>query len=264
MTAGMVRAEWTKLRTLPSTAWLLAAAVGLTVAAGAGAAASVDAGFCGRSGPACPADLTKLSLTGIWLGQAVVAVLATLAVTNEYGTRMIATTLAAYPRRVPVLLSMAGVVTALVLGAGTLAVAGSLLAARVILPGNGFTAGSAFPSLSLTTGATLRAGAGTVLYLALVALLSLGIGAIVRDTGGAVATVLGLLYLFPLVAMLVSDPGWREWLDRLGPASAGQAIQATVGLDDLPIGPWAGLGVLAGWAAAALVLAAVAIHARDA
>lgn len=261
---AVLRAEWTKLRTLPSTAWLLLAAVGLTVAVSAGVAAGVETDSCGGTGPECPADLTRLSLTGIWLGQAVVAVLAALSVTNEYGTRMIAVTLAAHPRRVPVLLAKAGVVTALVLGTGALAVAGALLAGWAILPTGGFTAGSGYPWLSLTTGSTLRAGAGTVLYLGLIALLSLGIGTIVRDTGGAIATVLGLLYLFPLATLLISDPDWREWLERVGPATAGRAIQATAGLEQLPVGPWAGLGVLAGWSAAALLLAGAILHTRDA
>lgn len=260
----MLHAEWTKLRTVPSTAWLLLGTVGLMIAVGAAAAVGPDTDSCGVVGPECPADLPRLSLTGIWLGQAVVAVLAALAVTNEYGTGMITATLTAHPRRVPALLAKAGVVTALALGAGTLAVAGSLFAGWAILPTGGFTAGSGHPWLSLTTEPTLRAGAGTVLYLGLVAVLSLGIGTIVRDTAGAVATVLGLLYLFPLATMLVSDPDWRDWLERIGPATAGRAVQATTGLEQLPIGPWAGLAVLAGWAVAALLLGAVALHTRDA
>lgn len=260
---AMLHAEWTKLRTVASTAWLLLATVGLTVAASAAAAAGVDTGSCGPAGE-CPADLTRLSLTGIWLGQAVVAVLAVLAVTSEYGTRTIATTLTAYPHRVPALLAKAGVVTALALAAAVPAVAGSLLAGWAILPGGGFTAGSGLPWLSLTDSSTLRAGTGTVLYLVLVAVLSLGIGTIVRDTGGAVATTLGLLYLFPLATLLINDPDWRDRLDRIGPSTAGQAIQRTAGLAELPIGPWAGLGVLAGWAAAALLLGALALRARDA
>lgn len=261
---GTLHAEWTKLRTIPSTVWLLLGTVGLTVAVSAGVAAGVDTRFCAEAGPECPADLTRVSLTGIWLGQAVVAVLSALVVTNEYGTRMIATTLTAHPRRTAVLLTKASVITGLVLGAGVLAVAGSLLAGWAILPSGGFTAGSGYPWLSLTDGSTLRAAAGTVLYLGLVGLLSLGIGAIVRDTGGAVATILGLLYLFPLATILIGDPHWREWLNRLGPATAGQAVQATTGLDQLAIGPWAGLGVLAAWAAAALLLGAMTFQARDA
>ena len=87
----------------------------------------------------CTADTAKLSLTGIVLGQAIVAMLAVLAISSEYGTGMIRITLAAMPRRAAVLAAKAAVVTGLVLAAGTVAVLGAVLAGRLILPGNGFT-----------------------------------------------------------------------------------------------------------------------------
>lgn len=258
-----VHAEWTKLRTVPSTWWLVLAAVAVTVAVSAGAAASVDVSLC-PSPRECFEDTTRLTLTGVVLGQAAVAVFAVLAVTNEYGTRMIQTTLAAVPHRVTVVLTKAGVVTGTVLAAGTLGVAGSLLAGRVILPGNGFTPANGYPPLSLADGPTLRAAAGSVLYLGLIALLSLGIGTIARDTAGATITVLTLLYAVPIATALVSDPLWSERLHRVGPTTAGLAIQATTGLERLPIGPWAGLGVLAAYAAAAVLLGAWLFAVRDA
>jgi ABC-2 type transport system permease protein len=143
-------------------------------------------------------------------------------------------------------------------------VAGSLLAGRWILQVNGFTAAAGYPPLSLGDGPTLRAAAGSVLYLGVVALLRLGIGMIVRDTAGAATTVLAVLYLVPLASLLVSDPLWRERLLRSGPTTAGQAIQATTELAQLPIGPWAGLGVLAAYAGAALLLSGVLFTVRDA
>lgn len=258
-----LHAEWTKLRTVPSTAWLVLATVAVTVTASAGAAASVDISQC-RPPSECLGDTTKLSLTGVMFGQAAVAVLAILAVTNEYGTRMIQTTLAAVPRRVTVLLTKAGVVTATVLTAGTLGVAGSLLAGRAILPGNGFTPANGYTLLSLAHEPTLRAAVGSVLYLALIALLSLGIGTIIRDTAGATTTVLTVLYFVPIIAELVGDPQWHGRLHRIGPTTAGLTIQATRGLEELPIGPWAGLGVLAAYAAAAMLLGALLFMVRDA
>lgn len=257
-----VHAEWTKLRTVPSTGWLLLAVVASTVAVSAIAAGSASTDFC--EPPAqCLADLPRLSLTGIWLGQAVVAVLASLAVTNEYGTGVITATLATNPHRVPVLLVKAGVVASVVLGAGLVTVAGSLAAGWRILPGRGFSAGSGYPQLALAGEPTMRAGGGTVLYLGLIALLSVGIGAIVRDTAGALTTVLGLLYLFPLAATLITDPQQRQWLEWISPTS-GMNIQSTVGLDQLAVGPWAGLGILAGWAGAALLLGTLLFRFRDA
>jgi ABC-2 type transport system permease protein len=142
-------------------------------------------------------------------------------------------------------------------------VAGSLLAGRLILPGHGFTPARGFPLLSLADGPVLRAAAGSVLYLALIALLSLGTAAAVRDSGTAIGVVLGLLYLFPIVAQVV-NPHWYRHLQQIGPMPAGLAIQATTGLRSLPVSPWAGLGVLAAWAAAALLAGALLLRLRDA
>ena len=59
------------------------------------------------------------------------------------------------------------------------------------------------------------------------------------------------------------DPHWQRLLQQIGPTSAGLAIQATTGLDSLPISPWAGLGVTAGWAAAALLAGGLLLRIRD-
>ena len=133
-----------------------------------------------------------------------------------------------------------------------------------MLPGHGFTAARGFTPLSLAHGPTLRAAAGSVLYLVLIALLSLGTATAVRDSAVAVGVMLGLLYLFPIIAAAVTDPHWQQHLEQIGPMSAGLAIQATTGLSSLPIGPWAGLGVLAAWAAAALLAGGLLLRARDA
>lgn len=258
-----IHAEWTKLRTLPSTAWLALAIVGLTVGLGAATTASVDTSRC-PTPTTCFEDTVKLSLGGVALGQAAVVVLAVAAVTNEHGNGLVATTLAATPRRATVLAAKAIVTSTVVLGAGTAAVAGSLAAGHAILPANGFTPAHGYPPLSPTDGPTLRAAAGTVLYLALVALLALGIGAVVRDTAGATTLVLALLYLAPVVAGLVSDPRWQDRIRSLGPMTAGLSIQSTVDLDHLPIAPWAGLGLLAIYAGTAITLGALAFHRRDA
>jgi ABC-2 type transport system permease protein len=261
--AGMrdaLHAEWTKLRTSPGTIWLLLATIALTVALSAIAAGAAS---CPSGGP-CLADTAKLSLTGVEFGQAAVAVLAVLAISTEYSTGMIRTTLVAMPRRPTVLAAKAATVTALVLAAGAIAAPGSLLAGRLILPGHGFTAAHGYPPLSLAEGPVLRATAGSVLYLALIGLLSLGVATAVRDAAPAMGSVLGLLYLFPIIAQVVSDPHWQRHLQQIGPMTAGLAIQDTTGLRSLPIGPWAGLGVLAAWAAAALLAGGLLLCLRDA
>jgi len=254
-----LHAEWTKLRTVAGPAWLLAAVVTLTAAV---SALAVQANSC-PAGAVCAIDTTKLSLTGVQLGQAIVAVLAVLVISNEYSTGMIRVTLAAMPRRGVVLAAKAAVLSSLVLAAGVLAVAGSLLAGRLILPGHGFTPAHGFALLSPTP-SVLRAAAGSVLYLALIALLSLGTATIVRDSAVAVGIVLGLLYLFPIVANVVGNAQWHRHLEQIGPMTAGLAIQATTDLRSLPISPWAGLGVLAAWAAGALLAGGLLLRLRDA
>jgi ABC-2 type transport system permease protein len=241
------RAEWTKLRTQPSTHWLLLGAVAVTVALSAAAAAVL------RALPV-DQDPTRLSLTGITLGQAVVAVLAVLAMGGEYDTGMIRVTLAAMPRRLTVLVAKAAVVGAVTLVAGAVAVAGCLLVGRLVLPAGGH---------ALAGAATPRAAVGSVLYLVLVAWLGLGAATAVRNSAAAIGTVLGLLYAFPVLAEAAGDPGWQRHLQQIGPMTAGLAIQSTTGLDGLPIGPWAGLGVLAAWAAAALLAGGLVLWIRD-
>jgi len=277
-----LHAEWTKLRTVAGPAWLLAATAVLTVAVSTAATAAVRC----PSGIACPVDTTKLSLTGVQFGQAIVAILAVLAISNEYSTGMIRTTLVAMPHRSAVLAAKAVIVGGLVLAAGTIAVGGSLLAGRILLPGHGFTAarsvlgsvlagryilpGNGFTkvngalALSLGDGPTLRAAAGSVLYLALIALLSLGVATAVRDSAVAIGVVLGLFYLSPIVAVAVSSPHWHNRIERYAPMNAGLTIQDTIGLHGLAISPWGGLGVLAAWAAGALLAGGLLLRLRDA
>jgi ABC-2 type transport system permease protein len=254
-----VHAEWTKLRTVPSTGWLLLTAVVLVAGVGALATEVVK---CPAS---CSQDTTKLSLTGIQLGQAAVAVLAVLAMSGEYSSGMIRITLTAMPRRLTALTAKALVLTAVALAAGVVATAGSMLAGRYILPGNGFTGADHSETLSLAAGPTLRAAGGSVLYLALIALLSLGLAAALRDSGAAIGVLLGLLYIVPLLTDLGTlDPRWEHRLQEWGPMTAGLAIQATRNLKTLPIGPWPGLGVLALWAAGALLAGGLVLRLRDA
>ncbi|MFE7764720.1 ABC transporter permease [Streptomyces sp. NPDC057438] len=238
---------------------LLLLAVALTVAVGCGTAEAVK---CPDAG--CGKDAVRLALTGVTVGQAVVAVLAVLAVSGEYGTGMIRTTLTAVPNRITVLTAKAAVLGTVVLAAGTVAVLASLLGSRYLLPGNGFTEAHGYPPLSLADGPTLRAAAGSVIYLVLIALLGLGVATAVREAATAIGIVLGLLYLFPLVTQVVKDPDWQRHLQQIAPMPAGLAVQATADLNELPIGPWAGLCVLALWTATALLVGGLLLRGRDA
>ncbi|MFC6082745.1 ABC transporter permease [Sphaerisporangium aureirubrum] len=258
-----LRAEWTKARTLRGNTWLAVAIAVGTVVATAGATAAVTTAQC-PTVTTCFEDTARLSLRGVWLSQAVVVVLAVLLMSNEYGNGMIRTTLAAMPRRVMVLFTKAAVVVGIVFATGVAGVAGSLLVGGVIMPRNGFTPENGYPPLSLADGPTLRAVVGSVLYLALIALLSLGVSTVLRDTAVSITAVLTLLYVIPVISTFVTDPQWLGVLQRLSPMTAGLAIQATRNLDLLPIGPWPGLGVLAAYAAVAMLVGGVLFVRREA
>ena len=252
-------AEWTKLRTVQSTGWLLLALLVLTAGVGALATEVV------KCPATCSQDTTKLSLTGILVAQAAVAVLAVLVVTGEYSSGMIRITLTAVPRRITALAAKAIVLTGVVLVTGAIAAAWSLIAGRYILPGNGFTGAHGSEVLSLGAGTTLRAAAGSVLYLALIGLFSLGLATAIRDSGASIAVLLGLIYVVPLIVQFgILEPRWERHLEQWSPMNAGLAIQATRDLNTLPIGPWPGLGVLALWAFGALLLGGLLLRLRDA
>jgi ABC-type transport system involved in multi-copper enzyme maturation permease subunit len=245
-----LHAEWTKLRTLPSTWWLLAATVALTAAMGAAAVSSLTTQVC-PTPTACHEDTVKLALTGIQLSQAVCLVLGALSMGAEYATGTIRTTLTAMPGRWRVLASKAAALSLLTAAGGALAVLSSLGLARLILP-------------TPTDGATLRAAAGSVLILVLVTLLGLSLATLLRDTAGAITLGLGVLYVVPLLSHLVNSPTWQHRLQRWAPMPAALSIQATKNLERLVIAPWPGLGVLAAYAAGLLAAGGVWFRLRDA
>lgn len=249
----MLRAEWTKLRTDAGLGRLLLAIVALTVAA---SAVVLGGAGCGAGG--CVTDPARLSLTGVLIGQAVVVVLATTVIGNEYSSGMIRATLAAMPNRTGVLAAKAAVVSGAVAAAGAVAVLASLGAGAVILGAKGY------PTPSLADGPTLRAVAGSVLYLVLIGLLGLGLATAFRNAVSAVGVVLGLLYLLPIVTRVVIDPAWQRRLEQISPFTAGLSVQTTKDLAAQPVGPWHGLGIAAGWAAVAMLAGWLTLQRRDA
>ncbi|MFG1922299.1 ABC transporter permease [Cryptosporangium sp. NPDC048952] len=239
-TADALRAEWTKLRTSPATVWSVLAVAVTTAALSALAVATVNC--------PCATDTMKLTLIGVQLGQAVAAVFAVGVIGGEYGTGMVALTFAAMPRRATVLAAKGALVSGLVATAGTVGVGIAWAAGHAAL-GEDFVARPVF---------------GSVFYLVLIALLGLGAAAVTRNSASATGLVLALLYMAPIVAGVLSDPDWKRHLRQVSPSDAGLAVQSTIGLDQLPIQPWHGLGVLALWAALALLAGALALRARDA
>jgi ABC-2 type transport system permease protein len=240
----------------PGTAWLLVALVTLSVAV---SVAGVAAARCPAAG--CGQDPARISLTGVYLGQVVAALAGVLAIGGEYGTGMIRVTLAAVPRRGRLLAAKAIVVASLVLVASVLAVGASMMTGRFILAGHGFTSAHGF---DLAGAAMFRASLCAAVDLTLIALLGLGVAAAVRDSAAAIGVTLGVLYLFPVAAGLAQAPALQRHLEQIGPLAAGLDSLTTTGLSSLPLTPWQGLGVVALWAAGALLLGAAVLRARDA
>jgi ABC-2 type transport system permease protein len=257
-----LRAEWIKLRSVRSTVWLILAGFGLTVAFSAlVCASSTTAG--GRPGHPGDNDMVRDSLTGVWVGQIAFVVLGVLAIGSEYSTGTIRATFAANPRRWTMLASKSALVGVLVLACALPTAALSFLLGQWLLRGNGFTYEGGYPAVTLADASALRAVVGTALYLAALALLALGLTAVLRSTAVAISIVLGLLFV-PVIAagFLPDDVG--EPVQRLTPL-IGLAVQQTTGRsDNLPAGPWAGLGAIAVWAVASLVAALWLVRRRDA
>jgi ABC-2 type transport system permease protein len=259
-----LHAEWTKLRTLPGTFWLLAAVSVLTIALSAG----VSAAYQCTPGACSPAqtgtDPAKIALAGLYLGQVLAACVGVLAVGGEYDSGMIRVTLAALPRRLSVLLAKALVALGVTLAASLVGVLGSYVAGRLLLPGSGLSAANGYLVLSLGNDTDLRAFSCAVLYLVLIALMALGITTAVRNSGAAIGTVLGLLFVFPILTAVIPDHTLARHLEQASPMTAGGYSYTTVGLKSLPLTPWQGLGVVALWAVGALLLGALVLRLRDA
>jgi hypothetical protein len=222
----------------------------------------------GEIGPReSPDDLVQAALFGILIGLIVIAAMGVLYMTSEFKRGMIRTTFAVTPRRGSVLAAKAVVLGATAFALGLVASVASFLLGLPLLKNNGF-APPAFPTPSLTEGPVLRAILLTGAFVALVALLGLGVGAIMRRSAGAITTVLVLVILPTFVAIALPSVA-AEWLMRLTPAG-GFAVQRAKPTTDwlaepwAMIGPWAGLAVVAAYAVAALLAGGWLLRRRDA
>jgi ABC-2 type transport system permease protein len=199
-TPQAVRAELTKLRSVRSTSWTLLAMVIATLLVTTlvtnHTAHRGNHDFQGF-------DPTNQSLTGLAIGSLVIGVLGILAITGEYASGTIRSTLAATPRRR--LLFGAKVI---VIGAVSLVV-GEILSFACFFTGQGILSGSA-PSASLGQAGVLRAVSFSGGYLALLALFGLGLGLIIRHTSGAIATFVGCTLLLPLLLQPLSE-NWSRF-----------------------------------------------------
>ncbi|MEV2255065.1 ABC transporter permease subunit [Streptomyces sp. NPDC050147] len=218
-------------------------------------------------------DLVAASLNGSQLGLVLIAALGVLFITAEYRRGMIRTTFVASPRRGRVLVAKAVVIGAVTFAAGLVASLASFLLSMDVLRENGHKP-PRFPEFSLTDGPVVRAVLGTSAVLALIAVLALALGALLRSTAAAITTVVVVIVL-PLILVSVVPLGLSQWLQRLTPV-AGFAIQESTPRYDqvaslclpedgcYPQGAWTGLATLAAYAVVVLGVAVWRVRKRDA
>jgi len=252
----VLRSEWIKLSSLRSTRITLLVSFLLTAGLGI-IAAAVTAANWSHMQPADRAsfDAVGTVLTGYQFGQLAVGVLGVLAITNEYSSGMIRATLTAVPRRLPVLWSKAAVFTVATLITMTAASLVAFYAGMAILSGHHL-------NVALSSPGVLRAVLGAGLYLAVIGLLGVGLGALLRSTAGAIASLVGLIMVVPLLSSLLGS-WFKTHIYPYLPSNAGgdlMTVHHTAGT----LQPWAGFAVMCAWAVGALALAAYALRRRDA
>jgi ABC-2 type transport system permease protein len=254
--AGLASAEWVKLRTLRSSYWTLLAAV----IAMAGFGALLCAAYARHLTHASRAalDPASYSQSGFFLAQLAIGVLGALTMTGEYATGSIRSTLAAAPQRVTVLAAKAAIFTGTAFLTGLAASLAAFFLGQVIFAG-------ADIHVHLGAPGTLRPVFGAALYLAVSGLLSLGLGGLIRRTAGAVAILTALLIFVP-ISVGALPAAWQNDLNPYLPSVAGQAVIGRTKFTPpghlLP--PWTGFAVFCGYAATALIAAAITLSRRDA
>ncbi len=254
--ARVLLSEWTKIRSLRSTSFSLLAAVVFII----GLSVLVPSVIVAHWPPRDPRealgfDPTTRTLSGIFLAQLAIGVLGVLLITGEYATGMIRATFAAVPARLPVLWAKAAVFAAVTLVLMVPTVLGAFLIGQSILT-------SKHLQTSLSSSGVLRAVIGAALFLTVVGLLGIGLGALLRNTAGGISTLFGLLFVLPIIVRFLPS-SWSDPINKYLPSNAGEAI-THVHPDPSLLAPWTGLGLFFGYAVIVLIAAAVSLRRRDA
>ncbi|WP_234542228.1 ABC transporter permease [Streptomyces shenzhenensis] len=251
----VVRSEWTKIRSVASTVWTLSLAVVVTVAVG-----TLLSGLANSQFSKMPArerlsfDPTNISFAGMTLGQLAMIVFGVLVVSNEYSTGMIRVSLAAVPGRATFLFSKIAVAAALVLVVGMVTSFAAFFLGQAMLGSH---------RAHLGDPGVLRAVVGGGLYMTLIAMFSMGVAAMLRSP----MLSLGILMpFFFLVSNILGNVDATKKIGRFLPDQAGSHIMQVVPRvgDDVPYGPWGGLGIMGLWVIAALAGGYVLLKRRDA
>ncbi|MGI5178409.1 ABC transporter permease [Dactylosporangium sp. CA-152071] len=256
---GLLRSEWTKLRTVRSTTWSLVAMAAISVGL-----MSLIAWLLMRQWPQfSPQDQAALAAEPlqiiidqpVFISQLIVAVLGVMVVSAEYTTGMIRSTLQSQPRRLLVLSAKVLVFALLMFAVGELLSFAAFFTGRWIM--------SDHIPVTLSDPGITRSVFGAGLYLTVLGLFALAFGAIIRHTAGAITGVLGLILVVSnLTALLPST--WGAHIHAWMPTNAGQLIYKPTLPPDPLLTQWQGLAVFAGWTALLLLVAAYLFKKRDA
>jgi ABC-2 type transport system permease protein len=235
-----VSAEWTKLRSVRSTYGSLLAAVVVTVGIAALAAWAIT-----TDDQPNPAPATQLAAVGASVGQFGLVALAALAITGEFATGSIRTTLAATTARWVVLTAKAAVVGAVTFPAGLVATALATLMASAIL--------------GIGSDGIGAVSARSAVALALTSLLVVGLGAVLRSAAGTITTAVAVLFAPPILGALVSNEVVAAVLDYL-PAGLTTVLVSGTGER---YGPEVAALLLGVWAVGVLAAGAITLYRRD-
>jgi ABC-type transport system involved in multi-copper enzyme maturation permease subunit len=252
---GVLRSEFTKLRTVRSTYWSVLAAIVL----GIGLGCAISAGNASHLHEMSLKDRlmfdpTALSTAGLFFGQLALGVLAIMAMSSEYSTGTIRTTLAAVPQRGYVLLSKAILVAVLSLALALGIAFSTFFICVQIFAHYGI-------DVSIHDPGTLRAVVGAGLYIGVLALFALGLATIIRHTAGAITALVAVVFVIPIVSNLLPH-SWQQNFSRYLPANAGGSITQTVPTQGT-LSPWHGFIVFVLWAVGSVVVGWYLLRTRD-
>lgn len=255
----LAHSEWIKLWTVRSTYWTLLVTVLGVVAAGA-VLSGAYANHYQSLGAAAKAAFNPAaySLSGFFIGQLAIGTLGVVIVTSEYTTGSIRATLTAAPQRSMVLAAKASVFTVVAAVAGIAASFGAFFLGQAFLAKKGIETHLGAPGV-------VRSVIGAGLYLAVVGLLALGLGALIRRTAGAIAVFVGLLLVVPIFFQALPAAS-QSALTKFLPSDAGQALigRTKFAPSSSLLSPWIGFSVFCGYTAIVLIMAFIMLSRRDA
>jgi ABC-2 type transport system permease protein len=252
----VTRSEWTKLFSLRSTRFTLAATLLLVIGIGLLACIVFEARWPHLSaGDKHDFHPLSVSLAGVNFAQLAIGVLGVLVITGEYSTGMIRSTLAAVPTRLPVLWAKAAVFAAVAFAISLPATVLVFLVGQAILSGEHINVALSHPGVE-------RALIGAPLFLTAMGLFGLGLGAIIRSTAGGIAALAAIVFVLPPIIGLLPTSVANS-IDPYLPSNAGGAVW-TINPDPGTLAPWAGFGIFCAYVAISIAVAAVLLVRRDA